>query len=53
MPINKKPKPGYKMAPGKMYAGGSANFNEATGTYRSTGTKSKRKPPVMGRIKKK
>jgi hypothetical protein len=44
-----------RMAPGKMYAGGSRDFNERTGTYRSTGTKRSPKVPKnlerMPRIK--
>lgn len=33
------------MTPGKVYAGGSRDFNERTGTYRSTGTKRSPKAP--------
>lgn len=49
-----------RMGGGKMYAGGSRDFNERTGTYRSTGKPVKRvaKPVNRGlekmpRIKKK
>ena len=44
-----------RMPKGKMYAGGSKDFDERTGTYRSTGTKRSPKVPKnlerMPRIK--
>lgn len=45
-------KTGKKMVPGKMYAGGSRDFNERTGTYRSTGTKRSPNMPKRGGLEK-
>lgn len=41
-----------KAAPGKMYAGGSRDFDERTGTYRSTGTKRSPNMPKRGGLEK-